>query len=423
MNLIVVLGLLFCFALPPSLAQTTDTLPAPPAYKGEIRRGADGKLIVLDVQTSDGRQDSSPAKPSTMLVGSQEKVTTISEAAKLAHDGEIIEIRSGDYRGQPVVWTQNNLIIRGVNPRPVMIADGKAAEGKAIWVVRGNNMRIENIEFRGARVASLNGAGIRFERGQLVVHRCAFFDNEMGLLTANLPEMTLEISDSEFSSAPRHEGDLHHLLYVGAIRRFILTGSRFENGHLGHLVKSRAKESHIRYNLLADGVEGRSSYELEFPNGGTAYVVGNVIGQSAGTDNPVLVSYGAEGPRWPDNALYLIHNTLLNDFHVGTFLKVWDEKFPAPVETWIINNLTVGNGDLFRPANGRFEGNQTAQRRDLIYFAGQPLRLKSDSPLRGTVRIPGQARGEDLLPNAEFVFPAGSRAISISSSLAPGALQ
>ena len=61
----------------------------------------------------------------------------MTEAARLARDGEVIEIRAGDYRGQSAVWTQNNLIIRGAGGRPVMLADGKSAEGKAIWVVRG----------------------------------------------------------------------------------------------------------------------------------------------------------------------------------------------------------------------------------------------------------------------------------------------
>jgi hypothetical protein len=179
----------------------------------------------------------------------------------------------------------------------------------------------------------------------------------------------------------------------------------------------------VRYNLLVDGAEGRASYELEFPNGGIAYVVGNVIGQSAGTDNPELVSYGAEGPRWPDNALFLVHNTLINDFHTGSFLKVWSEKFPNGIEAWVINNLTVGDGDLFPPAQGRFEGNKTVPRRDLIDYGGLPLRLNSTSSLRGSVRIPGNARGVDLLPAAEFSFPTGSRPIRLGNSLAPGALQ
>lgn len=401
-----------------AMAQVAEKLPESSEYKGEIRRSADGKLIVLESPA----MKSVAVLPATMIVGAQEKIKTIGEAANLAKDGEVIEIRPGDYRGQPAVWHQNNLTIRGSGKRPVMLADGKSAEGKAIWIVRGNNVRIENIEFRGARVADFNGAGIRFESGQLIVQRCAFFDNEMGILTANRADMTLEISDSEFGSPPETAGDLHHLLYVGAIARFVLTGSRFERGYLGHLVKSRARESDVRYNFLVDGENGRASYELEFPNGGIAYVVGNVIGQSAKTNNPALVSYGAEGPRWPDNALYMAHNTLLNDYLSGDLLKIWSEKFPAGIEAWVINNLTVGYGELNKPGYGRFEGNASALQRDLQTYGGVPARLGSTSPLRGSVRIPGEARGVDLLPSAEFVFPAGSRPISPSSSLAPGAL-
>ena len=416
-------GLLLATMSPCMWAAMPESLPESSAYKGEIQRGADGKLKVLAPEASSLPTAGASSSVATMIVGPLEKISTVTEAAKRARDGEVIEIRPGEYRGQPAIWTQNNLLIRGSGARPVMIADGKDAEGKAIWVVRGGDVRIENIEFRGARVASGNGAGIRFERGHLAIHRCAFFDNEMGVLTANLPGMTLAVSDSEFAAAPRTPGDLHHLLYVGAIGRFELSGSRFEQGYLGHLVKSRARENYVRYNLLVDGAEGRASYELEFPNGGVAYVVGNVIGQSAGTDNPVLVSYGAEGPRWPENALFLAHNTLLNDFHAGAFLKVWNEKFPAGIETWAINNLTVGYGDLFPPAQGRFEGNRSALRRDLLDYGGLPLRLNSVSSLRGSVRIPGQAGGVNLLPDAEFVFPVGKRPVRLGNSLAPGAFQ
>ncbi len=404
-------------------AQVPENLPISPAYKGEIRRGADGKLMVLETGKSVRGDSGEASSPATMFVGSQEKITTITEAAKLAHDGQVIEIRPGDYRGQPAVWTQRNLVIRGTGARPVMIADGKNAEGKAIWVVRGGNVRIENIEFRGARVPSGNGAGIRFEAGHLVVHRCAFYDNEMGILTGNLAEMSLEISDSTFASAPHHEDQALHLLYVGAIGRFKLSGSRFENGYGGHLVKSRAAENDVRYNMLVDGPEGHASYELEFPNGGIAYVIGNVIGQSVGTGNSDIISFGAEGARWPDNALFLAHNTVINDFHGGTFLKVWADKFPNNIETWVINNMTVGYGDLFRSAHGRLEGNRPAERRDLIAYGGMALRLNSSSPLRGSVRIPGEARGVNLMPTAEFTFPVGTRPIHPGSSLAPGALQ
>lgn len=405
-------------------AQGADKLPLAPDYVGEIRRSADGKLIAVPAsEAGAGRRSGDSPAPATMVVGSGEKITTLSEAARLARDGEVIEIRPGNYRGQPAIWTQNNLLIRAAGERPVMLADGKSAEDKAIWVVRGGKVRIENIEFRGARVPDGNGAGIRFEKGQLTIHGCRFVDNEMGVLTANSASQTLVVTDSEFGDAPRHAGALHHLLYVGAIGKFTLSGSRFFNGYLGHLVKSRARENHVLYNMLADGAGGRASYELEFPNGGIAYVIGNVIAQSAETDNPSLLAYGAEGPRWLENGLYVAHNTLINDKHAGNFLAVWAEKFPAGIDVWAINNLTVGNGNFFRPAQGRFEGNHTALRGELIEYGGLPLRLTNPSPLRGTVRLPGSVGGVNLLPSAEFTYPVGTRPIRLSNVLSPGAFQ
>ncbi len=407
-----------------AFAEAADKLPPQQSYLGEIRRGPDGRLMALpEAVGAAQRQTADLAAKATMVVGAGEKVSTLTEAARLARDGEVIEVRSGNYRGQPAIWTQNNLTVRGVGERPVMVADGQSAEGKAIWVVRGGKIRIENIEFRGARVADGNGAGIRFEKGQLTIHGCRFVDNEMGVLTANSAELSLEVSDSEFADAPRHAGDLHHLLYVGAIGKFVLRGSRLHNGYRGHLVKSRARESHVLYNMLVDGASGQASYELEFPNGGVAYVIGDAIGQSARTDNPTVVSYGAEGPRWPENALYLVHNTVINDSHAGTFLKVWEEKFAAGIEVWGINNLLIGDGNFFRPAQGRFEGNASAARAEMIEYAGAPLRLTNLSRLRGSARVPGEARGIELLPKAEFSLPAGSRPIRTSSSLAPGAFQ
>ena len=403
-------------------AQVGDQLPPAPDYLGEIRRAPDGRLQAMP-ETVAAAATARALAPATMIVGPGERISSLSEAARQARDGEVIEIRPGTYRGQPVVWTQDKLIIRGAGERPVMLADGKSAEGKAIWVVRGGRVLIENVEFRGARVPSLNGAGIRFEKGHLVVRACAFFDNEMGLLTANHADMSLEVVDSEFGDAPHTQGDLHHLLYVGAIARFSLRGSRFANGYLGHLVKSRARENHILYNMLVDGAGGKASYELEFPNGGVAYVIGNTIGQSAGTDNPKMLSFGAEGARWPENALYMAHNTLINDFHAGSFVHVWSDKLAGDVEVWLLNNLLVGNGELSRPAQGRFDGNRAVGRGELIEQGGVPSRLTSGSPLRGAVRPPGEANEVALLPSAEFTFPVGTRLLRVGSRLAPGAFQ
>ncbi len=59
-------------------------------------------------------------------------------------DGEVIDIQPGNYlKSTGDMDPKYNLIIRGVGERPVMLADGKSAEGKAIWVVRGGRQRAD----------------------------------------------------------------------------------------------------------------------------------------------------------------------------------------------------------------------------------------------------------------------------------------
>ncbi|MDD2881437.1 MAG: hypothetical protein PHQ58_13465 [Rhodoferax sp.] len=101
-----------------------------------------------------------------------------------------------------------------------------------------------------------------------------------------------------------------------------MVNSYFHHAHIGHLLKSRAALSHILNSRLVDGADGTASYELEFPNGGEAFVVGNTIAQSMRTENPHLISFGAEGYTWPRNTLYLSSNTLVNPLPNGVFLRV-----------------------------------------------------------------------------------------------------
>jgi hypothetical protein len=409
--------------------QARVSLPQSPDFRGEIRRGPDGRLVAVReppvIETEQAEQSQAPAAPKGVLlvVGPGERITTITEAVRQARDGDTVEIKPGEYRGQPAVWTQRGITIRGVGKRPVMVADNKLAEDKGIWVVRGERVRIENIEFRGARVSDMNGAGIRFDRGSLTIVRCAFFDNEMGILTANFPEMSLQVIDSEFADAPRTTNDFHHLIYVGRIGKFVLRGSRFRNGFYGHLVKSRARESHLLYNVIFDGMQGRASYEVDLPNGGLVYMIGNVVGQGAESENPAIIAYGSEGLHLSENAIYLAHNTVINDAQRATFLAIRSNRGPDAVEVWAINNLLAGPGEFQRPARGRFEGNQTVLRSDLIEQDGVPARLPPQSSLRGTVRMPDRAGNVNMAPTAEFGFPLGTRPVKLPARLALGAFQ
>jgi len=201
-----------------SFAAAADTFPPTSPYLGEIRRDASGKLIVMPAKApaAEAAGQSASGTARILRVGPQLAIRTIAAAAALARDGDIIEIEAGDYMGDVAIWTQNKLTLRGVGGRPRLIAAGASAEQKAIWVVRGGDITVENIEFTGARVPDKNGAGIRFERGRLIVRNCHFHDNENGILTGG-GDGELDIEDSEFGHNGRSEGHNHNI-YIGRSR-------------------------------------------------------------------------------------------------------------------------------------------------------------------------------------------------------------
>ena len=348
---------------------------------------------------------------------------SLGEALRLAADGDEIQILAGDHRGQVGVIEHKRLTLRGVGGRPVLHAAGAHAQGKAILVVRDGDVLIENIEFRGARVPDGNGAGIRFERGRLLVKRCAFIDNQNGILTANFADAELTVQDSEFGQAPAGTS-LPHLLYVGRIARLVLTGSRFSGGDEGHLVKSRARENHVRYNQLVDGAAGRASYELEFPNGGQAYVVGNVIGQSPDTRNPTLLAFGAEGSDERVHALHVVNNTFINQApRPAIFVRVFEPQLARPVEQRLANNLFLGLGVADAALADALRGNFIASPSVLQDADRGLFALHRASWLRGRGVAPGSARGVDLQAAFEFAPPVGRRAIPQRVAWSPGAYQ
>ncbi len=348
---------------------------------------------------------------------------SLAAALRLATDGDEIHLLAGEHRAQVGVIEQKKLTLRGVGGRPVLHAAGASAEGKAILVVRNGDVHIDNIEFRGARVPDSNGAGIRFERGRLLVTRCAFIDNENGILTANFGDAELTVQDSEFAQAPAGT-QLPHLLYVGGIARVTLTGNRFSGGAEGHLVKSRAREHHVRYNQLVDGAGGRAAYELEFPNGGLAFVVGNVIGQSAGTSNPALLSFGAEGSDGRPHALHVVNNTFINfGLRPAFFVRVHKDKLNGQVDQRLANNLFLGLGLPDAQLSDLLLGNYLASPSVLQDAELGQFTLHPQSLLRGRGVDPGRAHGVDLRPAFEYAAPVGTHALKPRSSWSPGAFQ
>lgn len=283
---------------------------------------------------------SAPASSVTIIqVGPTRSVKSIGAAARLASRGDIVEVDAAEYQRDTAVWTQDDLVVRAVGGRVRLVAGGAAAEGKGIWVVRAKRMRVEGFDFVGAAVPDRNGAGIRLESGSLRVRDCVFSHNEMGILTSNDPSVELAVENSEFAHSTRSDRAYHHNLYAGRIARLSVSGSYFHHGNGGHLLKSRAAVNVITYNWLTDEADGRASYELEFPNGGIAYVIGNIIQQGPRTENPHLISFGAEGYHWPSNELHLLNNTLVDQLPAGgVYLRV----APGAQLVRAVNNQRIG---------------------------------------------------------------------------------
>lgn len=359
----------------------------------------------------------------TLLVGPAGVPASLAEAVAAAKDGDVVEMLPGEYKGEVLMIPPRRLTIRGVGQRPVVSADGKIADGKGLWVVEGGDVTIENVEFRGARAPDADGAGVVQEGGRLRVVDSAFFDNEHGLLTGNAADAELVVENSVFAQAPRIVGGLCHLLVVGRIKSFTVTGSRFHQGFEGHMIKSHAQRSRIAYNLIYDA-SGEASYEVDLPNGGEAWLIGNVIGQSPRSQNPVVVAYGAEDRPWPKSALYMAHNTLVNNRWLPAwFLRVFRDRLPEGTPIVAVNNLTVGGGVFGWGARGRFEGNWPALRGALV----DPDTMAFDLPLGSWLRDrgvdPRDIDGQDLSPTAEFKLPVGTRPLPPLTRWTPGAFQ
>ncbi len=360
-------------------------------------------------QGSDAEVGAPPRRAGRVIrVGPAREVKSLAQAARIAANGDTLEVDAGDYMGDVAVWTQDRLSIRASGGRVRLMADGRHVEGKGIWVARGGDMQVEGLDFSGARVASRNGAGIRFERGRLRLRDCGFFDNENGILTAGDPAAELEITGCEFGHNGFGDGYSHNL-YVGPIGKLTVSGSYFHHARVGHLLKSRAAENHILYNRLTDEEGGRASYELEFPNGGIARVVGNIIGQGARTENPALVSYGAEGYVARRNALYLVNNTLVDDRpEGGVFLavKAGDRTLVA------INNLLLGTASLESAGIGDYRNNLFVARGDCVDAERHDYRLRRGSAFAGRA-LPVDAQGGfDLGVRLEYLHPRRTRPVA-----------
>jgi MYXO-CTERM domain-containing protein len=361
---------------------------------------------------------STAARATTLEVGPGKPYATPCAAIAAASAGDTIQVDgSGNYGADNCSWTTDNLTVEGVNGRPkIDLAGTMPSDQKGIFTIYANNATIDNFELSGSAIdggtgpGDSNGAGIRHQGTNLTVKNCYIHDNQDGILgapaTANTGTVT--ILNTEFYNNGEGDGYTHNM-YLGDYATVMVEFSYSHHSVVGHLLKSRAYTSFILYNRLSDEMGGTGSYELDLPNAGTAYVIGNVIEQSATSENPTIVTYGEEGvPSGYDTHLYFVNNTVLNDLMSGTFVNNATSTGAA-----LTNDIFYGGGTVSSNSADISTTNYSGANPMFVDESTVDVYLLAGSPCINAGTDPGKAGGTSLEPVFEYVQPVSSIARTI----------
>ena len=130
-------------------------------------------------------------------------------------------------------------------------------------------------------------------------------------------------------------------MYIGHAARFTLRYSYSHHASIGHTVKSRAQENYILYNRIMDEADGTSQLHHRSAQWRPSYIIGNLMQQGPGTDNPTILAYGAEGLTNPNRNAVCREQYVRERLGSGTFVSSRQAR-----RRRLQNNLFVGNGTL-----------------------------------------------------------------------------
>lgn len=296
-----------------------------------------------------------------LSVGAGQTYSTLAAAVAASASGDTINVQAGDYVND---FTQiyHPLTINGVGGLAHFIATVAPPNGKAIMTVDAN-LTIDHLEFSGAAVPDANGAGIRYDSGNLVVTNSWFHNNENGLLSAPGPG-SISIDHSEFSFNGNGNGGTHNI-YIGDVASFTVTNSYFHDVNAGHEIKSRAASNTISNNVIADGPTSTASYSIDLPDGGLASITGNVLQKGPNATNHTFISVAEETPVYPGTDVTISGNTFINNLPPGSTPIALRNPTDVPVS--LTDNTLYGFGPSYVIGAATVSGNT------LLPLPGPPI--------------------------------------------------
>jgi len=372
----------------------------------------------------------SAASAATLSVGPGKTYAKPCAAIAVAKDGDVIEITGNTtYSGDVCYILRNNLTIRGVNGRPKIDAAGKNAGGKGIWVVDGNNLTVDNVEMYGAKVPDANGAAFRLEAAGFTLRNSFLHDNQNGILANANANSDVVIENTEFGHNGAGDGQSHNL-YIGHVKSLTFRYNFSHDANVGHNLKSRADTNLIAYNRFSSlnpgetgsTAAGKPSYEIDLPNAGTSYIIGNIIQQPASSSNSAMLAYGEEGAVNAGSDLYVINNTFLNDMGSGGTFMFVSGKVPTPAVAQ--NNIYAGVGTFSTQASTIDKTNYRSASPSFVNRAAYDLHPVGSALVIDAGSDPGvSAKGVSLKAVAQYKAVAAGEARPVVGQFDIGAYE
>jgi hypothetical protein len=349
-----------------------------------------------------------PARAATLLAGPGKTYATPCAAIAASSMGDVIEVDPVTYSGDTCAVNTVNLTLRAVGGRATLDAAGvQPAQRKGILVVNGDNFMVENLVFLNAAISDADGAnaaGIRMQAQHMFVTNCVFRENQNGILATPLQpggELTVEGSEFDHNGVGNgcNAGGCTHNMYINHLDRFTLKNSWSHNVETAHLVKSRASLNFILNNRIGSEGNLTSSRQIDLPNGGTSFILGNIIQKDATAGNPSLITYGEEGLTNTGHDLYVVNNTFVNARSIATFVEVAAGADPAVIR----NNIFFGPGTP--SSQGTVSSDNLLVDPLFVNAAAMDFHLTQASPARNHGVDPGTAGVQSLVPPAQYVHP------------------
>jgi hypothetical protein len=255
-------------------------------------------------------------RAATLHVGPGQTYPTVAAAIAAAVDGDTILVKAGTYTND-FAEIAHKITLRSVGGMAVLRAVGDIPNGKAI-LITDTDITIDGFTLTGAHVTDAdgaNGAGIRYQGGDLTIRDCWVHDNQEGLLGDTQPG-TIKIENSEFAyngnATGPGAGETHNI-YAGNNDVLDIEDSYIHHAILGHEIKSRANATNINNSRVVDGSGSTASYSVDLPNGSITTITNTVIEQGRDSVNGIIISYGEEGNLNPSQSLSLQDVTIVND--------------------------------------------------------------------------------------------------------------